>query len=115
MALQQNIDNFLSGNWLSETEDEIKDRFELTQQDFKEIHKDVKKFFSDSKEALSRWTTLLAQNSLTKSDYEWLVFQRTEVLKNMILREASVRMLAVLDRLVNALLEIIIKRAFAAL
>ncbi|MGB5822198.1 MAG: hypothetical protein WBG90_22135 [Saonia sp.] len=46
-----------------------------------ESKKDIEDFLKTSKEKLLRWTVLLANNELSKEDYEWLVKSQKDLLE----------------------------------
>jgi hypothetical protein len=77
----------------------------------KEAIKDGKKFLEDSKEDIERWTTLLAREDLSKSDFEWLVASKKDSAEMLALKRKGLGK-AALDRFVNGLIDVVVSTAF---
>ena len=73
--------------------------------------KDGKAFLLKSKDDLRRWTDLLAEGSLTKDDFEWLVAGKKDVAELVALKQKGLAQVA-LDRFTNGVIDTIVSTAF---
>lgn len=73
--------------------------------------KDGKAFVEKTKEDLRRWTKLLAQDDLSKDDFEFLVAGKKDLAEMEALRQAGLTLVR-LERFQNALISLVIDTAF---
>jgi hypothetical protein len=73
--------------------------------------KDAQAFVKDNKEDLQRWTELLAEDKVTRTDYEWLVASKKDLAKLTFLKQEGLAQVA-LDRFTSGLVDTIVSTAF---
>ncbi|TDP60076.1 hypothetical protein [Flavobacterium dankookense] len=66
----------------------------LTKETYKdikpELQKDINDFLSKSQEKIERWSLLLASNSITKDEFEWLLKSQNDLLTLKVVQRAGV-------------------------
>lgn len=95
-SLKKGLEEIIKKNW----------------KEFKDIaEKDGKVFLDKTKEDLKRWTKLLAQEDLTKDDFEFLVAGKKDLAELEALKQAGLAQVR-LERFQNRLISLIIDTAF---
>ncbi|MFN3639698.1 MAG: hypothetical protein ACK4UK_02165 [Flavobacterium sp.] len=78
------------------------------------LKKDVETFLKSSEEKITRWTQLLAEGSLTREDYEWLLHSQKDLIQLKALQVQGISKIK-LHRIKNAILNTLIDLVFKAL
>jgi len=88
---------------------------ELVKKNWKEFseaaEKDGKAFLYKTKEDLKRWAKLLAQEDLSKDDFEWLIAGKKDLAEMEALKQSGLALVRV-ERFQNALISLVIDKAF---
>jgi hypothetical protein len=99
------------GDFKTELESELKD---LIQKSWKAVSgqalSDAQDFVKDSEADLQRWTSALANHSLTEQDFEFLLAAKKDVAELSALKEAGLAQVQ-LDRFINAVIGAVINAA----
>ena len=73
-----------------------------------ELQKEITLFLEQSKDKLVRWTLLLADQSITKDEFEWLIKSQKELLTLKALQSAGISKIRI-NNLKNTIIQTIIK------
>ncbi|MCO6161705.1 hypothetical protein [Flavobacterium sp. NRK F7] len=78
-----------------------------------EIQKDITVFLKDSEEKLKRWIQLLAEDSITKEEFEWLLKSQKDLLTLKALQTVGISKIR-LNNIKNSILKTIFDIVLAA-
>ena len=73
-----------------------------------ELQKEITLFLEQSKDKLVRWTLLLADQSITKDEFEWLIKSQKDLLTLKALQTAGISKIRI-NNLKNSIIQTIIK------
>lgn len=73
--------------------------------------RDGKTFLLKTEADLKRWTRLLANGSLSKDDFEWLVQGRKDLAEMELLKQRGLLQVRI-DKFTNGLIDLVIEKAF---
>lgn len=73
-----------------------------------ELQKEITQFLEQSKDKLTRWTLLLADGSITKDEFEWLIKSQKDLLTLKALQTAGISKIRI-NNLKNSIIQTIIK------
>lgn len=98
-SLEKNMIDFIDTSWGS---------------DKSIIQQNIKEFINESKQDLEKWTLLLANGTLSKNDYEWLVKSKADLAQLIILKNITIAKSAA-NSLIYGLLDKVINTAFSSI
>ncbi|MEO9779015.1 MAG: hypothetical protein ABJH07_08430 [Sedimentitalea sp.] len=108
----------LSGNWnefIDAVQEGLKTLVKNTvQETIDQAEADAKAFVKDSEQALRRWGDALAQEKISKDDFEYLVGGQKDLAKMHALKAAGVTQ-ARLERFRTGLISLVVSSAFNAI
>lgn len=79
-----------------------------------ELEKDLDAFLQESKQKLARWILLLADKSLTKEEFEWLLKSQTDLIALKSLQTAGITKIR-LNNIKNSIIKTIFQTVILAL